>query len=101
MFKQPTNKHFWLLLVSLVFSLNAISQNEIWYFGSNFTNTAGLDFSSGSPVAHNGQNSNSMRFYESNTSFTDGSGNMLFYTDGIAVYDASNSIMPNLSLIHI
>lgn len=59
-----------------------------WHFGDNWT----LDFSSGSPVV--GQ-STSINTQEGCASLADGAGNLLFYTDGVTVYQRNNSIMPN------
>ncbi|MCC7331633.1 MAG: gliding motility-associated C-terminal domain-containing protein [Flavobacteriales bacterium] len=59
-----------------------------WYFG----NGAGLDFSSGSPVAvTNGQ----LDSWESCASISDINGNLLFYTDGDTIWDKNHNIMPN------
>jgi gliding motility-associated-like protein len=61
---------------------------NIWYFG----NGAGLDFSSGSPVAiTNGQ----LDSWESCASICDVNGNLLFYTDGDTVWDRNHNVMPN------
>lgn len=63
---------------------------NIWYFG----NGAGLDFSSGSPVAiTNGQ----LDSWESCASISDINGNLLFYTDGDTVWDKNHNhnVMPN------
>lgn len=59
-----------------------------WYFG----NGAGLDFSSGIPVAvSNGQ----LDSWESCASISDTSGNLLFYTDGDTIWDRNHNVMPN------
>lgn len=59
-----------------------------WYFGQN----AGLDFSSGSPVAiFNGQ----LNTGEGCATISDNTGNLLFYTDGITVYTRQHTAMPN------
>lgn len=59
-----------------------------WYFGIN----AGLDFSSGVPVAiTNGALSTS----EGCSSISDAGGNILFYTNGITVWNKQNQIMTN------
>ncbi len=67
-----------------------VAQKEanIWYFGKN----AGLDFSSGSPVAlNNGQ----INTYEGVASICDSNGGLLFYTDGEKVWNAQHNLMPN------
>ncbi|MBC8754908.1 T9SS type B sorting domain-containing protein [Kordia sp. YSTF-M3] len=66
------------------------SQGEanIWYFGEN----AGLDFNSGTPVAiTDGQ----IDTLEGCATISDSSGQLLFYTDGITVWDVNHNIMPN------
>lgn len=61
---------------------------NIWYFG----NGAGLDFSSGSPVAiTNG----ALHTYEGCATICDINGNLLFYTDGDTVWDRTHNPMPN------
>ena len=75
------------------FLLNLISsfaQGEAnsWYFGEN----AGLDFNSGSPVAlTNGQ----LVTDEGCATISDSSGQLLFYTDGVTVYNKNHQIMVN------
>lgn len=72
-----------------VFSFS-FSQNEaaIWYFGQN----AGLDFNSGVPVAlTNGQ----LNTVEGCSAISDANGLLLFYTDGITVWNRIHDVMPN------
>jgi hypothetical protein len=66
----------------------AQKENNIWYFG----NHAGLDFNSGSPVA---LTNSSMFAIEGCSSISDASGNLLFYTNGIKVWDRNHVEMPN------
>lgn len=78
------------LLIFIIFSKNSFSQGEtnIWYFGNN----AGLDFNSGIPVAlTNGQ----IYTDEGCSVISDASGNLLFYTDGISVWNKTHWQMPN------
>ena len=79
------------LFISFLFCFNLVfSQGEanIWYFGGN----AGLDFNSGSPVAiTNGQ----LTTNEGCATISNSLGQLLFYTDGIAVYDKLHQVMPN------
>jgi gliding motility-associated-like protein len=77
---------FWIILLPFL----AFSQNEaaIWYFGQN----AGLDFNTGTPVVlTNGL----LDTFEGCATISDASGNLLFYTDGITVYDKNHNVMPN------
>lgn len=78
------------LSVTLFFPLLLLGQGQAdwWYFGSN----AGVHFTTSGPVAVNdGQLSTS----EGCASISDASGNLLFYTDGISVYDKNHNLMPN------
>jgi len=63
--------------------------NNRWYFGTK----AGLDFSSGSPVQ---VNDGQMTQLEGTATISHPiTGDLLFYTDGRNVWDASHNIMPN------
>ena len=67
---------------------HAQGEANIWYFGQN----AGLDFNSGSPVAlTNGQ----LVTDEGCATISNSSGQLLFYTDGITVYNRNHVIMFN------
>ena len=80
-------KKFHLLLL-LFFALKSFSQKEanIWYFGEK----AGLDFNTSPPTAlTNGEINTS----EGCSSFSDEDGNLLFYSDGITVWDKNHDIM--------
>jgi len=76
-----------ILIFSTLFT-SAQNEGNIWYFGEN----AGLDFNSGFPVAlTDGQiNTN-----EGCASIADNNGDLLFYTDGMTVYNKNHTIMPN------
>lgn len=82
-----------LLLLQIAFFLclqNLLSQREasIWYFG----NKAGLDFNSGTPTP---LLDGSMETHEGCSTISDRNGNLLFYTDGVNVWDKSHKLMPN------
>jgi len=82
-----------LLLLPLLFVISlmpAVSQNKnsIWYFGAN----AGLDFNSGSPVAISGGQVNTQ---EGCATACDANGAILFYSDGVTVWNKLHAIMPN------
>ena len=69
-------------------SLFAQGETDNWYFG----NHAGLNFSSGSPaVLTNGE----LNTVEGCSTISDSSGNLLFYTDGITVWNKNHNIMLN------
>src|SRR5688572_27382027 len=80
-----------LLCVLLVLSLTAVkAQKEanIWYFGAQ----AGMDFNGGAPVSlSNGQ----LYTTEGCASIADANGNLLFYTEGVNVYNRLHVTMPN------
>jgi gliding motility-associated-like protein len=66
----------------------AQGETNTWYFG----NKAGLDFSSGNPVAvFNGQ----LNAVEGCTSVSDAQGNLQFYTNGITVWNKYHVPMAN------
>ncbi|MCX6278170.1 MAG: PKD domain-containing protein, partial [Bacteroidetes bacterium] len=59
-----------------------------WYFGVN----AGIDFNSTPPVGLSGSAMNTM--YTS-ACVTDSLGNLLFYSQGLSVYNRNHQVMPN------
>lgn len=68
--------------------LRAQGEATYWYFGEN----AGLDFSSGAPQLNlDGQLSTN----EGCGTISDANGQLLFYTDGISVWDRGHNQMPN------
>ena len=77
-----------ITLIILFFTLNAFSQKEanFWYFGEN----AGLDFSTNPPTAlTNGQ----LNTTEGCSSFSSPTGELLFYSDGIKVFNKNHELM--------
>ncbi|HEY1872552.1 MAG TPA: hypothetical protein VGG71_15925, partial [Chitinophagaceae bacterium] len=63
-------------------------QGNNWYFGAN----AGLSFNSNPPTALlNG----ALNTYEGCASISDNNGQLLFYTDGVSVWNKNNLVMPN------
>lgn len=63
-------------------------QTNFWHFGT----LAGLDFNSGVPVP---LTNSAINTNEGTASISDAAGNLLFYTDGIQVWDKTNTQMPN------
>jgi hypothetical protein len=59
-----------------------------WYFGTN----AGITFNSGVPVA---LTNGSLITTEGVATISDNSGNLLFYTDGVTVYNRIHNVMTN------
>ena len=84
------SKLFWSIAAGLIGSVNASAQHETdhWFFGVH----AGLDFSSGIVVAESG---GQVYTNEGCSSMSDASGNLLFYTDGITVWNRNHEVMPN------
>ncbi len=75
------------LLVSIAFA-QAQREAAVWYFGYN----AGVDFNSGTPtVLTNGELSTD----EGCATISDANGNLLFYTDGLTVWNRNHVPMPN------
>ena len=78
------------LLFLLMLSTVSYAQKEgnIWYFGEN----AGLDFNSGIPVA---LTDGAINTHEGCSVISDANGNLLFYTDGVTVWNKNHKQMPN------
>lgn len=69
-------------------SLKSQSPADWWYFGDS----AGVHFTPSGPVA----DTNGVLFTSEGVStISDQFGNLLFYTDGIKVFDANHNLMPN------
>jgi uncharacterized protein (TIGR02145 family) len=81
-----------LCIISLIFPVFSFSQGEFnnWYFGDH----AGVTFNYGTPVA---LTNCSTAFWETGTSITvsDSLGHLLFYSDGVKVYNKHHFVMPN------
>jgi gliding motility-associated-like protein len=79
---------FLTLLILFNFACLAQKETNNWYFG----NKVGLDFSTDPPTAL--QNS-AMNTREGCSVISDSLGNLLFYTNGVKVWDSSHQVMPN------
>ena len=79
-----------IVIILLCTQSNTFAQKEsnIWYFGEN----AGIDFNSGAPVA---LTNGSLNTQEGCASVCDSLGNLLFYTDGVYVWDNTHTMMSN------
>lgn len=77
-----------LLLVTFVFQSYSQGEANIWYFGRN----AGVDFNGGTPV---GLTNGALNTGEGCATISDKNGNLIFYTDGIFVYNRNHQQMPN------
>ncbi len=81
-------KYFFLIFIFFVLSTYAQHQADYWYFGNN----AGLNFSSGKPEPlTDGQ----LKTYEGCAAISDSTGNLLFYTDGVTVWNKEHQIIEN------
>lgn len=81
---------FFLLVLSVSLNTFAQKQASIWYFGG----FAGLDFRTNPPLALLDGQLNSIDG-ESSATISDDEGNLLFYTDGVLVYNHSQQLMQN------
>ncbi|MBN4065740.1 gliding motility-associated C-terminal domain-containing protein [Candidatus Amoebophilus asiaticus] len=78
-----------LILLMFFFKVsNSQKQANFWYFGEY----AGIEFTGGSPVPVIGGQTNTL---EGTATISDTSGNHLFYTDGVSVWNANHTTMPN------
>ena len=81
-----------LIILFLLFYVIGYSQipgqTTNWYFGTN----AGLTFNSGSPVA---LTNGSLTTTEGVATISDNSGNLLFYTNGVSVWNRNHLVMTN------
>ncbi|TMI63068.1 MAG: PKD domain-containing protein [Bacteroidetes bacterium] len=76
-------------ILLLILNLYSISQQwNNWYFGAR----AGITFNSGSPVVIT---NSFMNASEGCATVSNSAGSILFYTDGIKVWDRTNNFMPN------
>jgi len=82
-------KNYLISIFFLFLFAHAFAQKEAthWYFGNN----AGLDFSSGTPVA---DTNGALNTLEGCTTISDVAGNLLFYTDGTTVWNKNHLVMP-------
>lgn len=87
-----TNKWFFTFIMSLgLFTVsNAQLQNTNWHFG----NQAGLNFNDGTEAPSILDN-NILQTNGGSASVSDDNGNLLFYTDGITVWNKENEVMHN------
>jgi hypothetical protein len=80
-----------LSLFTFLIPLMAICQHQAdnWFFGV----FAGLNFTSGVPVAIS--SNNTLNTNEGCSAISDSAGNLLFYTDGVTVWNRQHHVMPN------
>lgn len=85
--KQFFLTHCFLFILNFVYAQN---EGNIWTFGENI----GLDFNSGSPIPFSGT---AMNTFEGCATISNSSGQLLFYTDGILVWDKNHNLMPSVT----
>ena len=85
--KNAINLHLIVLLLLFPFLSFGQKENNIWAFGGGL----GLDFNSPSPTVI----STNIFSYEGCASICDEKGNLLFYTNGLKVWDSTHNVMPN------
>ncbi|EAR00180.1 T9SS type B sorting domain-containing protein [Maribacter sp. HTCC2170] len=80
-----------LLIFSIVFPALVFGQGETsnWYFGNN----AGIHFNNNGTVT--ALNDGRLETFEGCTTISNDLGDLLFYTDGIIVYDRNHNVMQN------
>jgi gliding motility-associated-like protein len=81
---------FRCIVLALISSLNGLQaqHNNHWFFGEY----AGLNFNGGMPNNVNGGKLNTI---EGCSAFSDERGQLLFYTDGVSIWDRNHNRMPN------
>ncbi len=79
---------FWTLFLGLFLAGFAQNHTNRWYFGYH----AGIDFNSGSAIAVSGGQQSS---YEGCSSYSDHNGNLLFYSDGLTIWNRNHLPMTN------
>ena len=65
----------------------SINSSLLWYFG----NKAGLNFSTYPPIPIKGK----LNTYEGCSTISDENGDLLFYTDGVTIYNSDHNVMDN------
>jgi hypothetical protein len=93
MYKNKTINRFLFLFAFLPITFLGQKQGNVWYFGIN----AGLDFNSVPPTALlNGQTyPYPFGWNEGCSSISDSSGALLFYTNGMKIWNNQQQVMPN------
>lgn len=85
-----------LLAFSIIFPAVLLGQGETsnWYFGNN----AGIRFNNNGSVTQ--LNDGQLNTFEGCATISDSFGDLLFYTDGIRVYDRNHNLMQNGAGLH-
>ena len=91
MFKRVTYTAITLCIVFTISSFShlfAQKQGNIWYFGEY----AGINFNSGSPVP---LGNSAMFQYDGCATISDDKGKLLFYTNGLTIWNKNHQVMDN------
>jgi len=88
MFKSIVSTVIFIFVFSLASTQEISKLSNIWYFGDN----AGLDFNVEPPIA---LKNSKLSTQEGVASVASKDGDLLFYTDGITVWDRNHMPMPN------
>ncbi len=83
-------KHLFAIVAFNLITITVLSQQQaaVWYFGE----FAGLSFRSVVPLA---LLDGKLNAYEGSATISDSEGHLLFYTDGVSVYNKNHQIMTN------
>ena len=89
--KKINHIAFLLLIISVSFSNNAVSQSTAnnWVFGVG----GGLTFDNNTPANAPSNYQSSMNQWEGVATMSDDNGDLLFYTDGASIYDELGNIV--------
>ncbi|MBT4727542.1 MAG: PKD domain-containing protein [Bacteroidetes bacterium] len=96
MFKRVTYTAITLCIVFTISSFShlfAQKQGNIWYFGEY----AGINFNSGSPVP---LGNSAMFQYDGCATISDDKGKLLFYTNGLTIWNKNHQVMDNGNGLH-
>ncbi|WP_298222579.1 T9SS type B sorting domain-containing protein [Flavobacterium sp.] len=85
--------YFIVVLVLYSFTCYAQKENNVWYFGDK----AGLDFNSGTPV---NLSDGKIFTVEGCATISNASGQLLFYTNGVKVWNRNHQVMANGAGLH-
>ncbi len=83
-------------MLCMAITTQSLAQDEVWYFGgwnTNPTTSAGIEFNGNSLLNRN--NEAAYTFYEASSVVSDGAGNVLFYSDGLTVWNKNHTVMTN------
>ncbi len=86
-----------IIIINIIFNTSSLvfaqGESNIWYFGTK----AGLNFNGGGAptLLNNGAINSSGIEGEGCSAISDGSGNLLFYTDGVTIYNRNHVAMTN------